>query len=57
MSINDDVFRALLAMDSYNRGYNPRIALAGAQLGTATLLDVPNPAGFQTASFFAQAYT
>lgn len=28
MAINDDVFRALLAMDSYNRGYNPGIALA-----------------------------
>ncbi len=58
MAINDDVFRALLAMDSYNRGYNPGIALAGTQLGAATLrTDVGQPTGGQAASFFAQAYT
>ncbi len=31
MAINDDVFRALLAMDSYNRGYLPGIVLSGTQ--------------------------
>jgi len=31
MAINDDVFRAILAMDSYNRGYN-----AGINFGPAS---------------------
>ena len=57
MAINDDVFRAILAMDSYNRGYLPGIVLTGTELGTAVLRNDPNPTGYQAASFFAQAYT
>lgn len=58
MTINDSVFRAILAMDSYNRGYLPGIVLSGNQLGTATLrTDIGLPTGSQAASFFAQAYT
>ncbi len=60
---NADLFRAILAMDAYNRGYNAGIkspgaaadqGLLGSQLGLATIgiarADV-------NASFFAQAYT
>jgi hypothetical protein len=60
---NADLFRAILAMDAYNRGYNAGIkspgaaadqGLLGTQLGLATIgiarADV-------NASFFAQAYT
>jgi hypothetical protein len=62
MSISNDLFRAILAMDSYNRGYNPGIALTGSQIGNATLaLNSLDPAagmpGGQAASFFAQAYS
>jgi hypothetical protein len=69
MAISDDLFRAILAMDAYNRGYNagirsenagPNEGLTGTQIGLATLstrsntnADSPEVA----ASFFAQAYT
>jgi hypothetical protein len=40
MPMNDNVFRAILAMDSYNRGYNPSIAVPVAtSIGTAQILD------------------
>jgi hypothetical protein len=62
MAINDDVFRAILAMDAYNRGYNAGIAGLGGegtQLGTAVLAknaeQLLGPANVQSASFFAQA--
>ena len=64
MPLNDDVFRAILAMDSYNRGYNAGISGLGGQgavLGTATLgSDASELLGSTTvanASFFAQTYT
>lgn len=64
MSISKDLFVAILAMDSYNRGYNARVNVTGNQIGNASLgfdssvlvdgdgnrLDIPS-------SFFAQAYT
>ena len=42
MAISDDLFRAILAMDAYNRRYNagigaPVTGLAGNQIGNATL--------------------
>jgi hypothetical protein len=64
MAINPDLFRAILALDSYNRQYNPGINLTGYgnQIGYATVaLSSVDPAagisGGQAASFFAQAYT
>jgi Ca2+-binding RTX toxin-like protein len=57
MAINDDVFRSILAMDSYNRGYNAGIVLPGNEIGSATLASSANAATAQSASFFAQAYT
>lgn len=57
MSINDDVFRSILAMDSYNRGYDAGINLDGNQIGNATLRYIDLPTGYESASFFAQAYS
>lgn len=58
MAISADLFRAILAMDSYNRGYDPGIVLTGNQIGNADLVTtVELPAGSEAASFFAQAYT
>ncbi|MFX6930233.1 hypothetical protein ABTH73_19845, partial [Acinetobacter baumannii] len=38
MSVSDDLFLAILAMDSYNRGYSPHIAnIPGSRVGGATL--------------------
>ena len=37
MTISDDLFLSILAMDSYNRGYDPGIAgLTGTSIGNAT---------------------
>jgi hypothetical protein len=62
-SSNPDLFRAILAMDAYNRGYNagigdPNTGLTGNAIGLATIRrDIDLPVGSQVASFFAQAYT
>jgi hypothetical protein len=65
-SSNPDLMRAILAMDSYNRGYNagikspgagPNEGLIGTQLGLATINSVVLPQGFEAASFYAQTYT
>ena len=57
MPISKDIFLAILAMDSYNRGDSVGLNVAGSQIGNASLLSVALPVGYQTASFFAQAYT
>jgi hypothetical protein len=58
MAISDDLFLAILAMDSYNRGYNAGVNITGSQIGNATLLrNADDPEGVaRAASFFAQAY-
>jgi hypothetical protein len=56
MSISSDLFMAILAMDSYNRGYDAGVNLDGRGIGTATLLDKNLLTGSQSASFYAQAY-
>lgn len=56
MSINDDVFRSILAMDSYNRGYDAGNNLDGNQTGNTTLRYINLPTGYESASFFVQAY-
>jgi hypothetical protein len=58
---NPDLFRAILAMDAYNRGYNagmgdPISGLGGTRIGIATLRNEALPVGSETASFFAKAY-
>jgi hypothetical protein len=61
--MNDDLFRAVLAMDSYNRGYNMGVnglGGIGAQIGNATIsVQSDTAAGSPgvTASFYAVAYT
>jgi hypothetical protein len=52
---------AILAMDAYNRGYNPGIAglgEMGSQVGTATVgIDANDPEGVaQAAGFYGLAY-
>jgi hypothetical protein len=63
MAISNNLFSAILAMDSYNRSYSQGLVVTGTQLGNAVLsfdsselkdanqqrLDAP-------VSFFAQAY-
>src|SRR5215212_6651205 len=56
MSINDDLFRAILAMDSYHRDEGGS-RLIGSEIGTATILDNSVDRGITGFSFFAQAYT
>ena len=66
--ISKDLFLAILAMDSYNRGFNagltrqgvdPRLGLGGigSQIGNATVTAQNGEETDETASFFAQAYT
>ncbi|MDR4487066.1 MAG: hypothetical protein R3B83_06020 [Nitrospirales bacterium] len=37
MAISSELMYAILAMDAYNRGYNPGMVLTGLQIGTATI--------------------
>jgi hypothetical protein len=65
MTISPDLFRAILALDSYNRGYGAGINLSttgasSTQIGNATIAQNSGILGAgvdSTASFFAQAYT
>ena len=62
MPVSGTLMLALLAMDSYNRGYLPGLDLAAAgasptDIGSATLRTDVLPSGSQAAGFFAQAYT
>jgi hypothetical protein len=59
MKTNPDLLLSILAMDSYNRGYNPGLAGlgdAGSRVGSATLLDKKIPGGSEDANFYAAAY-
>ncbi|MCA9462544.1 MAG: hypothetical protein KC590_10470 [Nitrospira sp.] len=69
MPISSELMYAILAMDSYNRGYNPGITLTGTQVGNATIgvdsavlntelnTDPNDPNRIdQTAGFYAVAY-
>jgi ribosome modulation factor len=64
-SSNPDLFRAILAMDAYNRGYNagigaPETGLAGTQIGLASIGTASSSAlnsAERNASFYAQSYT
>ncbi len=65
MTISDDLFRAILAMDTYNRGYNAGIDFGAnadaiyTQIGNAAISarTTPNDTAAQAASFYALAYT
>ncbi|TAG15016.1 MAG: hypothetical protein EAZ40_13925 [Rhodobacterales bacterium] len=62
-----DLFLAILAMDSYNRGYDAGIKDGGdndpdgigefgSQIGNASVMAVALPQGAQAAGFYAVAY-
>jgi Protein of unknown function (DUF2974) len=60
MNMSNDLMLAILAMDSYNRGYNEGLKVPGSQIGTAVLAarsDTRSDSPHVTASFFAQSYT
>ena len=73
MPISPDLMLAILSMDSYNRGYGAGLAdgihvdangndidgldEAGAQIGNATVLNIPLPRGAVAAGFHAVAYS
>jgi hypothetical protein len=64
MTISNELFMAILAMDSYNRGYNPGLSVDGNQIGDARLTtdssilrDAVTQERFDfPVGFFAQAY-
>ncbi|MDR2858608.1 MAG: hypothetical protein LBV50_12305 [Novosphingobium sp.] len=53
-----DLFLAILAMDSYNRGYGAGIKdlPVSGKIGNATILDIPLPEGSEAVGFYAIAY-
>lgn len=68
MAMNDNLFKAILAMDAYNRGYDANIKFGtlagtvsldaqGTQIGNATILDSNGNAAAQDIGFYALAYT
>jgi len=58
--MTQDLFNAILAMDSYNRGYNQAIKLTGTQIGNAVIdkdsLQTPSTSSGQFYNFYAVAY-
>lgn len=65
--VSQDIFQAILAMDSYNRGYGQGILLdagdsltgqneVGRQIGTATVISSDISQNAQSDSFYAVAY-
>src|ERR1041384_8718042 len=54
---SDELYRAILAMDAYNRGYDAGITVDGNGLGTVTVGTAKGDQAARDVSFFAQAYT
>jgi hypothetical protein len=59
--MNDLLFKAILSMDAYNRGYGRAIELESAtngsvRIGNATIIDDKGDAEAQAISFYALAY-
>jgi hypothetical protein len=60
MAVSKDLMLALLALDSYNRGYGAGIdglGGPGSKIGNATMLNAALPTGSQATGFYASAYT
>ena len=59
MAISDLLFKAILSMDAYNRGYQPKLIGFNGGIGSATFLkesDVDPGTSGVTAGFYAVAY-
>ena len=61
MATSADLFLSILALDAYNRGYNPGLSglsdAIGSQIGSATIVATPEDlARAQAAAFYAVAY-
>ena len=58
MATSRDLFLSILALDSYNRGYNPGLTglsdAIGTQIGGATLIDRRGDETAKAASFCAR---
>jgi hypothetical protein len=61
MSVSNELFLSLLAMDSYNRGYTPGMtdlsSDPGTRIGNAVILANDLPSGSEAAGFYALSYT
>ena len=61
MTMSSGLFSAILAMDSYNRGYNSGLAglldVPGTQIGDATIIDSAVDPAAQQDGFYAIAYS
>lgn len=63
MAMNIELFKAILAMDSYNRGYNAGISFGagsdnqGVKVGNATVFRNKGDAEAQAQGFYAIAYS
>lgn len=56
MTRDEELTLAILAMDSYNRGYHRKLIVPGDALGSIQVLANPAESSWQSASFFAQSY-
>ena len=56
MTISKDLFLSILAMDSYNQGYDAGVAHGKTRIGAATFDDDKGDAGAQAVDFYAIAY-
>lgn len=60
MSVSQDLYAAILAMDAYNRGYNEGLQDVGDEIGLAVVTDgsdILETSAERQASFYAQSYT
>lgn len=53
MAISADLFKAVLAMDAYNRGPNAGVTVSGTQLGNAVLRTDGLPVGWSRSARIA----
>jgi len=56
MTISKDLFLSILALDSYNRGYLPRLQLLSTDIGLAHIGSEANTPDAQAAGFYAISY-
>jgi hypothetical protein len=58
MSISNDLFLAILALDSYNHGYNQGLKVDSTAIGNATIIDdTVNNSNYKSLGFYATVYS